>query len=279
MVRFLMAILGVLLSLGAHAEVLVAVPQDVLNDYQRLVAERKVEDIRDYRGAGSRRDTVEVILFQQALRLGGYQQRIQFVPVDSYQRNLVEVENGRVLATATTVWAADVKDSAAKKSNAMIQDGEYVVGFYVAASNRALQSADLKRLQTLSAVSNQNWKNDLAVLDSLDIRRIQTAPTFPMIAKMVAAGHGDFTLASFKSAPDMRYEIDGVRLLPVRGLKVAMPGSRHFLVAPSPEGERLRAALDKGIMQLRQEGRIRRAYTDAGFFNSKVESWRLLNQK
>jgi hypothetical protein len=272
-------ILCCVLSSWAQAEVSVAVPQDVLNDYTRLLAGRAPEDVREYGGAGARRDTVEVILFQQALRLGGYTEAVRFVPVDSYQRNLVEVESGRLIATATTVWAADVKDSAAQRSAPMIQNGEYVVGFYTGIDNRAVQKADFKTLKKLRVVTNRAWKNDVAVLESLGIAHIDSAPTFSMIARMVVAGRGDFMMASFKSTPNMIYEVEGLQLMPVQGLKVALPGSRHFLIAPTAQGNELLQALNKGIAMLRKEGRIRRAYTDAGFFNSKVDNWQLVNPK
>jgi hypothetical protein len=73
--------------------------------------------------------------------------------------------------------------------------------------------------------------------------------------------------------------LDGIKMLPVRNLKVAMPGSRHFLISNSEQGQQVLQALNAGLNQLRKEGRIRRAYTDGGFFTKKIENWTLLNAK
>ncbi|WP_028455711.1 hypothetical protein [Chitinilyticum litopenaei] len=260
----------------AQAAIDVAVPQDVLTDYRELVAGRNLDEIRDYSGPGARRDTVEMILFQQALRLGGFAEAVNFVPVDSYVRNLVEVEQGRITATGTSVWAADIKDSQARLSEPLIREGEYVVGFYTLAGSK-VQQASLDELRKLTVVTNRAWKNDIATLEGLGITRVTDAPTFTMIARMIKGGRGEFTMASFKPTPDMSFEVDGIRLAPVQGLKVAMPGSRHFLVAPGAVGDKVNTALAKGLAQLRREGRIRRAYTDGGFFNRKVDGWKLVN--
>ncbi len=259
------------------AAIQVAVPQDVLTDYQRLLAGRNIDEIRDYSGPGSRRDTVEVILFQQALRLGGVSDAVEFVTVDSYARSLIEVEQGRLAATATSVWAADVKASAARVSEPLIREGEYVVGFYTLAGNAAVENATLAELRQMRAITNKAWKNDVATMESLGIRHIENAPTFALIARMLQSGRADFTMVSFKPSADMGFEVEGVRLVPVQGIKVAMPGSRHFLVAPGAEGDRVLHALAKGLNQMRREGRIRRAYSDGGFFNRKVDGWLLLN--
>ncbi|MBE9610111.1 hypothetical protein [Chitinilyticum piscinae] len=266
------------LAMNSLAAIEVAVPNDVLRDYLRLVpAGRDIDAIRDYSGEGARRDTVELILFQQALRLGGVSDEIRFVPVDSYQRNLVEVEQARLLATATSVWASDVKTSPARLSEPLIREGEYVVGFYTLAGNSKVENATIDELRQLTAITNKAWKTDVATLESLGISRIISATTFPLIARMLNGGRADFTMISFKPTPDMAFEVEGIRLVPVQGIKVAMPGSRHFLVAPGAEGDRVLLALNKGLNQLRREGRIRRAYSDGGFFNRRVENWRLLN--
>ncbi|WP_410498094.1 hypothetical protein [Chitinibacter sp. S2-10] len=273
--RFLLVLL---LSIQcAHAQILLAVPRDVILDYQKLLRNREVQEIRDYSGPGARRDTVELILFQQALQRGGMNEQVHLVPVDSYARSLLEVENGTVEATGTSVWASDVTQSKARLSVPLIRDGEYVVGFYMVEGHPQLRKVGLKELRGMTVVTNKAWKNDIATLDNLGIGNVQSAPTFGMIAKMLREGRGDFTMASFKSSADMSFEVEGVRLVPIPGMKVAMPGSRHFLLAPTAFGAQVLEALNKGLSQMRKEGLIRRAYTDAGFFNPRVESWTLLN--
>lgn len=266
-------------GLSTAADINLAVPKDVLIDYQKLVGNRNVHDITDYSGEGARRDTVEVILFQQALQMGGMKCQIRFVPIDNYARNIAEVELGRVTAMGTSAWSADIQHSKASLSLPTIREGEYVVGFYTTENNLKVQNASLEQLKQLTVISNRAWLNDINTLEKLGITKIESAPTFIQMVKMLHAGRGDFIFTSFKPNPDLAFEIDGIRMLPVRNLKVAMPGSRHFLVSNSEEGQKVLQALNTGLTQLRKEGRIRRAYTDGGFFTKKVENWTLLNGK
>lgn len=267
-----------LANIANASDINIAVPKDVLIDYQKLVGTRNVADITNYSGEGARRDTVEVILFQQALRLGGMKDPIRFVAIDNYVRNITEVELGRVTAMGTSAWAADLKDSKASLSVPTLREGEYVVGFYTTENNLKVQQASLEQLRQLTVITNKAWQNDISTLEKLGITKIESAPTFAQMVKMLHAGRGDFIMTSFKPNPDLSFEIEGIKLLPVRDLKVAMPGSRHFLVSNNEQGQQVLAALNQGLNQLRKEGRIRRAYTDAGFFTKKIENWTLLNQ-
>lgn len=260
------------------AEINIAVPKDVLIDYQKLVGTRNIAGITDYSGEGARRDTVEVILFQQALRLGGMKDPIRFVPIDNYVRNITEVELGRVTAMGTSAWAADLIDSKAALSVPTLREGEFVVGFYTTENNLKIQHANLEQLRQLTVITNKAWHNDIFTLEKLGITKIESAPTFVQIVKMLNAGRGDFIMTSFKPNPDLSFEIEGIKLVPIRDIKIAMPGSRHFLVSNNEQGQQVLAALNLGLNQLRKEGRIRRAYTDAGFFTKKIENWTLLNQ-
>jgi hypothetical protein len=273
-------LLGIVLAMAgsfSFADIIVAAPKDVLSDYQKLVGKRNLNDIRNYSGEGSRRDTVELILFQQALQLGGLREAIRFSAIDNYARNIIEVEAGHATALGTTVWAADTSPNKATLSAPTIREGEYQVGFYTTEHNQKVLQANFKQLQKLTAISNTAWKNDIQILEQLGISKIESAPTYIQIVKMLNAGRGDFMMASFKGKSDLSIDVEGIRLLPIQGMKIAMPGSRHFLVANTAQGQQVLTALNIGLAQLRKEGRIRRAYTDAGFFNPKVERWTLLN--
>ncbi|WP_148714382.1 hypothetical protein [Chitinolyticbacter meiyuanensis] len=274
--------LAALLALGAgpaHAVLRIAVPHDVLVDYEKLVAGRSVASIRDYSGPGARRDTVELILFQQALRLGGEHEPVEFSTLNSYARILQEVENGSIVAGGTSVWAADVVDRPIRLSRPLIEEGEYVVGLYAYAGNPAALATPPAQFPQKTAITNKAWTNDVATLQRLGFNHIESAPTFPMIARMLKASRADITLVSFKPTPDLSFELEGIKLMPLAGYKVAMPGSRHFPIAATPTGQRVSRALDIGLSRLRAEGRIRQAYEAGGFFNSRVTNWKLLNPR
>jgi hypothetical protein len=52
---------------------------DIKNDYLLFLAGRNAIDINFYGGPHARRDVAELILLQQALHLGGFNQRLLFI--------------------------------------------------------------------------------------------------------------------------------------------------------------------------------------------------------
>ena len=95
---------------------------------------------------------------------------------------------------------------------------------------------------------------------------------------MVVADRADITLAPFQSNSDMKVHVDDLELVPIPGVKVSLPGSRHWPISKKhPRGEEIYTALEKGISVLQQNNVIQRAYEECGFFHPAVKEWKLLN--
>ncbi|MCV2362030.1 hypothetical protein LNV23_01035 [Paucibacter sp. DJ1R-11] len=258
-----------------------AVPADVMADYERFLNRRDPLSISDFSGPYSRRDVVEVVLLHQALALGGWQHPLQFVDMPSGERLLREISSGRLICSATTYWQQDIAGPGAGTgqgvmlSRPMIQMGEFEAGLYTVESNRRAMSArTLADVQGLSVLSNRNWVVDWATLEQLGISRRQHVTNWELMPRMVAAGRADLLLAPFQATPDLSLTVGNVRLLPIPGLKIALRGTRHYLLAREhPEGFGLRSALDGGLQRLLQQGVVRKAYTQSGFFNARTASW------
>lgn len=86
----------------------VAVPEDVWLDYLALVDGREPLSIVDYRSAHARRDTVELLLLQQALAEGGWQGELDWQVINSYERILLELSVAGVDVGATSMWVSDL---------------------------------------------------------------------------------------------------------------------------------------------------------------------------
>jgi hypothetical protein len=87
----------------------------------------------------------------------------------------------------------------------------------------------------------------------------------------------DFTLVEFAATADMSVTSDGIKLVPVPGCKVALSGSRSWIIAKkSPHAKALADALKRGLQTLRDEGRIERAFMESGFFHPKATRWKRL---
>lgn len=138
------------LNVGMADELTMVLPNDVLHDYELLLNNRAIAEIHDYSGLGSRRDTVEVILAQQAFLRIGIKEPIKFITADSYSRILRLLQSGEALMGATSVWAINIEsvsDSVAL-SDALIPDGKFEAGFYTSSDNlNALSAKTLNDIQ------------------------------------------------------------------------------------------------------------------------------------
>lgn len=271
------------LSSQAHTNLqspaLVGMERDIARDYRRFLAGRDPLSVTDYTGEFSRRDVVEVALFFQALAFGGYHLELDLDPGDSYRRIVQQVGVAKTVASGPLVWREDVHDSRYFISEAIVRPGEFVVGLYTSPDNqKALKARSLDDLKSLSAVSSHHWRADWRVLKTLPMKSVYDTFLWSTMVRMVWAGRADFTLAPFQTGPDMAIEIDDLKLVPIPGIKLALEGSRHWVVSRQhPEGSKVFSALEVGIAQLRQRGLIAKAYRDSGFYNNQVRDWALLN--
>lgn len=264
---------------SAPAEVTLAVPTDVLEDYHSSFG-MQPQPVR-YDLPGSRRDVVEVMLVQRALREGGIDS-VSLRQLDGYLRILQQLAEGKVALTGTTVWDFDARDMVEHLwvSSPLIRRGEFVVGVYTRAGHPILsQPQDLSSLTQYIPVTSRNWKMDWSLLEQLGFARIQYASSWESMVRMVLAGRADLVLAPFPQSNDLRLIAeDGRYLVPVPGVKVAFPAERVIAVAKNyPGADATYYALQKGLKVLRDQGEIERAYTESGFFNPAVASWTLIN--
>ncbi|WP_019030028.1 hypothetical protein [Colwellia piezophila] len=65
---------------GQQHSVLIYIRDDVYIDYQKFVANRDVSSIDNFSGKNIRRDVVDMIIAQQALKLGGFNRRFSYAP-------------------------------------------------------------------------------------------------------------------------------------------------------------------------------------------------------
>ncbi len=254
---------------------------DIKHDYLLFLANRAPEEITFFGGPHARRDVAELILLQQALALGGFKRKITFINEDNYFRSIRNVAEGKTLSISGTIWLQDlnqVKDRVFI-SPAVVRDGEFIVGLYTSPNNqRALGSHTLAELAQLRAVSSRQWKPDLRALQTLGFHQIMHTSNWINMARMLNVGRVDVTLAPFSTSSDLHIQVDGIKLVPVPGVKVIIAGSRHWPISQKhPYGIEFHQALTKGMTVLRERGTIERAYRESGFFHPAVADWTLLN--
>lgn len=252
-------------------------PADVMADFQRFLGSRDPLSITDFSGPNSRRDVVEVVLLHQALHAGGWTQNLRFLNMPTGERLLREIGSGHAICSATSYWSEDITGAESNLSLSLpvLNQGEFEVGLYTLPSNRqALAAKNLGDLQRLRVLSNRNWVVDWRTLDRLGFEQRQHVTNWELMPKMLAAGRADCLLAPFQPTADLSLKVGEVSMVPIPGIKIGMQGTRHYLLSRQhPRHHELKTMLDAGLQLLRQQGRIRKAYTQSGFFNLKVAQW------
>lgn len=266
---------------SSRDELTVLIPADVQKDVRLFLAlaGRDILEVKNFSGPYGRRDVAEIILFYQALYLGGYRGRIRelLVPVGSYAKVGVMLRQGRVALVGNTAWlvAINAQDADIWVTAALIKDGEFSAGIYTRADRvQSLKSQLLHQRDRLSAVSTQYWPVDWRELQRLNLRHVYEREKWRDMVSMVTAGKVDFLLAPFKRPLTEGMDVGEQHLYPVEGVKLTLPGSRHWVASKRhPMGGVGFVFLQRGLRALQKLGRIKRAYQQVGFITTEVENW------
>lgn len=261
-------------------QLIIVLPADVKEDYEKYINGRNPLTMTSYEGEGARRDVVEVVLVQQALHFGGIDSPVRFITADSHARIIKQVLAGRAVLAGNSIWL-DLLTSSEELlyvSTPIIENGQFEAGLYTIESNKeALKAKSMDEIRSLIAVSSKAWIIDWQTLNAMKMRKLINTVKWSSMVKMVNIGRADFLLAPFQPTPDLAFEPEGVRLIPIPNLKIGLQGSRHFAISKRhPQGKAVAQALDKGIAIMKQKGLVEKAYEDSGFFNTKVKDWQKL---
>ncbi|QKJ67206.1 hypothetical protein HQN60_11110 [Deefgea piscis] len=259
--------------------------QDVFNDYQHFIAGRDPISLTQYGGSGSRRDVVELVLVQQALKAGGNTYPVKIVKVDntsdSYSRFIKEITSGTATMGGNSAWFIDLKQINDKVfiSEPSIRQGEFEAGLYTTADNAdARLSKTLPQIQALTAVVAESWLPDVATLEGIKFKHVLKTQSWDSMVGMLGKKRADVLLAPFQPTADFSMEAGGRKLVPIANVKVGLQGSRHFFVSKaSPIGKEVAQSLNLGLAKLREQGTIEKVYRDSGFFNPATRNWNRLN--
>lgn len=277
-----------LLSLNCIAETVSTKPEgipvyirdDVYEDYLRFLNGRSVLTIDDFRGATMRRDVADMVLLQQALALGGFTKSFYYQPGKFNFRNTKLLETGDSLLSFDTYWLSDTQTIAAKVyvSEPVIRHGEYLAGIYSSPENHAmLQVKTLQQLRQFSGVSTPKWQTDWATMSALSLKELVREDEWLSQARMVHMRWVDFMLMPFFHDTNGLYQLEQIRLKVIPGVAILLNDSRHFVISKAhPDGQSASAALNRGLKLLRENGRIEKLYTQAGFM-LPVGSIKILN--
>jgi hypothetical protein len=236
--------------------------------------------ITSFKNGNASRPVVDLILELQALRAGGLDFDVELARALTYDLAKQEVLEGKSDLTAETVWDDEIAESGGRllASPPVIENGAFVKGIYVLPTNqRLLTSNAADVLKASRAVVVASWSADVKTVTALQPASLVKAVTPELAYAAIRQGRADFMLDEFSSRPDLRVERGGVTLVPIPGEAVRINGSRSWVVSKqSPNAELILKALTAGAKALRENGTIDRAYSESGFFNPAVASWKRL---
>lgn len=253
----------------------VYISHNVYLDYKLATQDKDLEDINDFSGDGMRRHVVDLILAQQALIRGGFPVRLTLVAGDINFRKTALLISGKELMSIDSYWLSDAEEihKHVYISDAIIREGEYFAALYASPDHDEIfnieKASDLSRF---SAVSTPRWSVDWQTLSDLPLKALHREDEWISQASLVYHKWVDFMLLPFVRGQDYftinnRLNNKKFQLRLVPGKAVILPGSRHFVVSRRhPLGEPAYQALQAGLKAFRKEGRILRAYREAGFF-------------
>ncbi len=260
-------------NLNAHESeksISIFLRDDAYDDYLSFLAGRDVHTISDFsKGNITRRDTVDMVLAIQALKLGGFQKTLHFHQGKITLRNTNILERGEQLISLDSYWWTDAnkikKD--AYISQALLKPGEYVAGIFAHPSNTAVFNIkSMDDFKGLTAISTPRWHADWAVLQSLDLKEVLQNSEWLQQIRAVDKKWADFMLLPFMPSQNNHYRLRQLEIKAVPGVALQFSESRHFVISKKhPEGEAAYRALEKGLAILHQQGRVLKAYQQAGF--------------
>jgi hypothetical protein len=257
-------------SYARKNSVLIYIRDDVYIDYLQFVADRDISLIDNFSGKNIRRDVVDMIIAQQALKLGGFNHRFSYAPGKVNFRNTKMLENGKLLISFDSYWKQDALPLSEKVyiSDEVIRNGEYIAGIYTSPKNKkTLAVKELSDLKGLTSVSTPKWKTDWETLQQLPLKKLTRDDSWLSMVRMVNIQWVDFILMPFNSTSDKSFTMNKVHLIPVKNIGVLLKDSRHFVISKShPKGQEAFMAINRGLKILRQQGAIEKAYQQAGFF-------------
>lgn len=269
---FLMQSLIFAFSIQAE-QVNIFIRDDVYYDYLKFVDGKDILEIRDFSGKTIRRDVVDMIIAEQALKMGGFKHTFKFIPGKLNFRNTKLIERGELLISFDSYWLTDAKklNEYVYTSRPLIKDGEYIAGIYTTPKNKAvLAIKSLEDLSQFTSVSTPKWETDWKTLQALPLKDLIREDEWLSQARMVSLGWVDFMLMAFNSTKDQSFTMNKIHLVPVKNIGIELKDSRHYVISKKhPLGSEAIKAINIGLTALRKEQRIERAYQQAGFFVDK----------
>lgn len=188
LILLLIFILVLPYTVCAHQVIYVAGIKSTKANYDKMLEEKGGDSLKitDYYSSYVSRPVISLIIIRQALKAGGMNVEISFRPFPNFSRAIGEVKRGKALILASDIWEEQFDDEVYKTAP-FIRKGEFEKGIYTSADSELLDKPmDLPRLLKSKPLTCMSWQVDLSVLHKMGFGKIETAPNYSLLFKMMS---------------------------------------------------------------------------------------------
>lgn len=221
---------------------------------------------------------VNYTILLHTLRAGGLKVQLDPVKSPNSERSRIWVTKG--LASIRGDWDFNIDGNTnVYKSDAFIRPGRITKGLYGLPANARLHSVkSLADLQNLTATTSPTWRLDWKILSTIGLKKLEPVSTKANMFSLVQRRGIDFTLLEFTELSDLSQVWGDIRLVPAKGVKIALPNSQHFMISKRiPRSEDIRDGVNRGLAKLHASGFIDACLRESGLVNPQVQQWVTLN--
>ena len=268
--------------------VFVAATKNGINEYNSLPDSAKKVPIENKKIPTEikTRCQASIMIMKNALVLGGIIPQITFLETPNIKREEDNVIKGHAVISTHLFNESAINDPGGRSqvfiSDPVLENGDYEKGIFCLPYNhRVLNARTLNELKDAGIpLIGIHWHNDNATLKNMGIEQIAKGPTTESLFRMIKAGRADWVPLGFHNSKDLSVSRAGITLVPVKGIKISLNESRHYIVSKNhPDGTKIFLALQKGIKIMRKQGMIKKLLIHGGFHCPSTQNWKVLNSK
>lgn len=271
-----------LVAINVQAEtVKITIIEDHLSNYQQLVGDGGCKAIRDYSVFEQQDGAVYAVLVCMILAEHDLDHLIEMITVPNYRRGLWMVAQGQVDMTVIPLTINDytqplLDSGAIRASLPLALKGDQSFGFYALASNtKAHAASSFEELRQLHPVMPYSWAYPAKLIEkdfNVSVQLVKTNRVF----EFLQSGRADYTVIRLQGGESSGYTItrNGIELKPIGQFKAVLNMETYFMVSTkSSSADLLYELLQKGLKQMRQDGRLSKLLYTADLINSPSKKW------
>lgn len=271
-----------LVAINAQAATLkIAITQENLNGYQKIVGSSSCNDIHDFSIFKENPGIAYPVLVCKFLARHDTAYLTEFVVVPNYRRGLWVAAQGLVDMIAVPFTINEytqplITSGAVKVTHPIILKGQQSAGFYALKSNAKVhQVTSVKELKQLIPVIPSSWRYIAKILED-DFDATVQYVNVNRVFEFLKSGRADYTILPLQGDPESGYEVirKGIKVKPIGRFKVVLNRESYFVFSGDPKSlDDFYIAVQQGIIGMRQNDRLSKILRQANLISSPPKEW------